>query len=86
MELQADENPPVTLPLYECELGKLASQVIQLENPTANEVLVDYKSSNPTNFEVVPDKIIIPGYESTKVMIQYSPSNLDVVEAGEIVF
>lgn len=32
--LYADENPPVTLDLLECELGKVASHFVQLENPT----------------------------------------------------
>jgi len=47
---------------------------------------IDVKNSNPTNFEIVPDKIILAPYETLKVSIQYSPSNLDIVETGNIIF
>jgi hypothetical protein len=82
LNLVAEENPPIALDLLECELGKVASHFVQLENPTGAELLLDYRNTNPTNFEVIPDKIILPPYESQKVCIQYSPSNLDVVENG----
>lgn len=82
LNLIAEENPPASLELLECELGKVASHFVNLENPTGNELLLDYRNSNPTNFEVIPDKIILPPYETQKICIQYSPSNLDVVESG----
>ena len=47
---------------------------------------LDIKNSNPTNFEVMPDKIVLTPYENLKVCIQYSPSNLDIVETGNIIF
>ena len=49
-------------------------------------MLLDYRNSNPTNYEVIPDKILLPPYETQKVCIQYSPSNLDIVETGNIIF
>jgi len=48
--------------------------------------MLDCSISNPTNFEIIPDKVILPPYESIRVCLKYSPSNLDVVEAGLIVF
>lgn len=48
--------------------------------------MLDNTISNPTNFEVIPDKVILPPYESIRVCLQYSPSNLDVVESGLVVF
>ena len=74
------------MPMLECELGKMASYYVDLENPTGKEVLLDYKNTNPTNFEISPDKVLLPAYESLKIQIQYSPTNLDVVESGNIVF
>ena len=47
---------------------------------------MDFKNSNSTNFEIHPDKIAIAPYETLKVKIQYSPTSLDVVESGNIVF
>lgn len=35
---------------------------------------------------MIPEKIIIGPYESSQVTIQYSPSNLDVIENGNIIF
>jgi hypothetical protein len=53
--------------LLECELGRAASHYVELENPTNSELFLDYKNSNPTNFEIKPDKVILPPYESVKV-------------------
>jgi hypothetical protein len=86
LNLTAEENPVINLDVLECELGKVASHTVTLENPTGQELYLEFRNSNPTNFEIVPDKIILPGYESLKVKIQYSPTNLDAVEAGNIVF
>lgn len=47
---------------------------------------LEFRNSNPTNFEIIPDRILLPAYESLAVKIQYSPTNLDVVESGNIVF
>lgn len=47
---------------------------------------MDFRNSNPTNFEIKPDKVVIPAYEAIKVQIQYSPTTLDQVESGNIVF
>lgn len=49
-------------------------------------MVIDVRNSNPTNFEIVPDKPVLQPYETLRVSIQYSPSNLDVVETGNIVF
>jgi len=84
--LVCEDNPIINLELIECELGKTGSKFVTLENPTGQELPIDYMSSNPTNFEIIPDKIMIPPYESSKVCIQYSPSNLDIIENGTITF
>jgi len=69
LNLQAEENPVVNLDLLECELGKVASHQITLENPTGQELYLEFRNSNPTNFEIVPDKILLPAYESLKVRL-----------------
>lgn len=86
MTLSAEENPVVNLDLLECELGKTQAHTVSLENPTGQELYLEFRNSNPTNFEIVPDKILLPAFESLQVMIQYSPTNLDMVESGNIVF
>jgi hypothetical protein len=57
------------LELLECELGKISSHFVELENPTGKEIMLNYRSTNPTNFEILPEKVILPPYESLKVQI-----------------
>lgn len=64
LTLTCDENPIINLELIECELGKVGKQIITLENPTSHEQTIDYRITNTTNFEVIPEKIIIGSYES----------------------
>ena len=84
--LVSEDNPIINLDLIECELGKSGSKYVTLENPTGQELPIEYFTSNPTNFEIIPEKIVIPPYESAKVCIQYCPSNLDIIENGTITF
>jgi len=86
LELQADELPQVRLPTLKSELGKVASHYVELENPSNQDVKVRCKISNPNNFDIDPEEIIIPKYGSVEVQIRYMPSDLDVVETSEIVF
>ena len=67
IRLIAEENPVQNLELLECELGKISSHFVELENPTAKEILLNYRSTNPTNFEILPEKVILPPYESLKI-------------------
>lgn len=69
LKLSAEENPIVNLELLECELGKVASHPVVLENPTGQELYLEFRNSNPTNFEIVPDKILLPAFESLRVEI-----------------
>lgn len=86
LTLSAEENPVVNLELLECELGKTQAHDVTLENPTGQELYLEFRNSNPTNFEIVPDKLLLPAFESLQVAITYSPTNLDMVESGNIVF
>lgn len=86
LQLTADESPIQNLELLECELGKGASHTVELENPTGEELFLDFRNSNPTNFEIKPDKLVLLPYETVKAQIQYSPTSLDQVESGNIVF
>lgn len=85
LKLNALPPEPIELPLFECELGRTQSQQIFLDNPTAEEGIIDYTSSNPLNFEIVPEKIIIPPYETVDAIVKYCPSSLKHIENGTIV-
>lgn len=63
-----------------CELGKVASYNVLLENPSDKEVRAVARISNPTNFDVTPEVIILKPLSKTPVSIRYMPSNLEVRE------
>ena len=50
--LMCEDNPITHLDLIECEIGKNATQYITFENSTEQELQIDYRSSNPTNFRL----------------------------------
>lgn len=80
LNLEASESPPVRLSTLKAELGKVESHEVELENPSSKEVRVKPRLTNPHNFNVVPEDIVIPAYDSVIVQIQYMPSDLDIME------
>lgn len=84
LRLICDSADPIEPNMYECPLGKSTSSPITLENPSGQEALVDCICSNPVNFEVIPDRLIIPAYGSSNALIKYTPTGLGSVEQGEI--
>lgn len=86
LELVAEDSPQVRLPTLKAELGKVATVPVELENPSNQDVIVKYKISNPHNWDLDPLEIMIPRYSSLEVLVRYMPSELDVLESGEIIF
>lgn len=84
--LSAEENPPVKLPLMKCELGKSEKTKVNLENPYPRDIKASYRNTNPENFEILMEKVIIPGSSSIDVEIKYTPSDLENTESGVITF
>lgn len=78
--LCSEENPIIRSPTLRAELGKVEEWEVSLENPSNTECNVYAKISNPNNFDVIPENIIIPAYDSVNVKIRYTPSDLDVNE------
>lgn len=46
LSLTADESPVQNLELLECELGRTASHIVELENPTNTELFLEFRNSN----------------------------------------
>ena len=80
LNLEANDTVPVRLPTLKAELGKVESHEVELENPSNKEVIVKTKISNPHNFDILPEDIIIPPYDTAFVQIRYMPSDLDIME------
>jgi len=86
LALVSSEQKTEKLPIIKAELGKSKEIKINLENPSFEPASVQSLSSNPGNFSVYPDNIIIPPLKEFEVTIKYTPSNLDLQESGELTF
>ena len=74
----------VKLPLFKSEIGKFCTRDITLENNSDQIAEVKPVLSNSLNYQILPDKIQIAPYSQTIIQIKYQPTNIDVVEAGDI--
>lgn len=43
-----------------------------------------YHSSNTLNYELIPEKIILPAYDTIEAKIRYSPSSVKTIETAEL--
>lgn len=84
--LISENKAPERLSTLRAELGKFAQCEVMLENPSKMEVSVFHRISNPNNFDVIPDSIIIPPMSMASAIIRYTPSDLEVNETGEVIF
>lgn len=82
MNLNSEECAVIRSPTLKAELGKVEEWEVILENPSNTECPIYAKISNPNNFDVLPENITIPAYDSVKVIIRYTPSDLDVNEVS----
>lgn len=58
---------PARLSVLRCELGKVEFHTIYLENPSDKDVKAFSKVTNPTNFDVNPDNIILKPLSKTAI-------------------
>lgn len=79
LALSSEESPIVKLSVLKTELGKFSQHKIELENPTDKEVKAISRSTNSSNFEVLPSEIILKPFTTTIAYIRHSPSTLDVI-------
>ncbi|CAD8117028.1 unnamed protein product [Paramecium sonneborni] len=84
--LTCEEQPIIKLNVLKASLGKVEQQTVILENPSDTKINLQHKISNPTNFDISPDELIIQPYDILKVNIKYTPSSLDQIEQSEIIF
>jgi len=67
LELAAEDVPQVRLPTLQCELGKVATHPVELENPSNQDVKVKPRIQNMHNFDLDPEDIVIPRYSSVEI-------------------
>ncbi|EGR31281.1 hypothetical protein IMG5_114390, partial [Ichthyophthirius multifiliis] len=86
LNLIAEDSDIIRLPVLKAELGKTEQHEITLENPSNEDVPIQVKISNPSNYEVYPENIVIPAYDQCQVNIIYRPNMLDKPQTCEITF
>jgi len=84
LRLIAEACPPQRLPLFKADLGKFVTRMVTLDNNSGQAVDVRSTVTNSLNFALSPEKVQIPPFSATTVQIRYTPTNLDVLEQGEI--
>eukprot|EP00340_Litonotus_pictus_P011808 CAMPEP_0170538532 /NCGR_PEP_ID=MMETSP0209-20121228/103367_1 /TAXON_ID=665100 ORGANISM="Litonotus pictus, Strain P1" /NCGR_SAMPLE_ID=MMETSP0209 /ASSEMBLY_ACC=CAM_ASM_000301 /LENGTH=996 /DNA_ID=CAMNT_0010840245 /DNA_START=2240 /DNA_END=5228 /DNA_ORIENTATION=- len=68
------------------ELGKHTEYSLFLENPLEEEVPVYFTQSNKGQFQIIPEKIVIPENSAREVIIKYTPSQLEHPEDCRVLF
>lgn len=86
LSLLAEAAPAEEIAPLECELGRTAQTTVHIDNPTGQEVVLKYRSTNKINFKVLNNRVVLPPLESSDITIEYSPSSLGVNEEAQIVF
>jgi hypothetical protein len=80
LSMTCEDIQPTRMSVLRCELGKVENYTVILENPSAKEVVATSKVTNQTNFDVIPDTIVLKPMTKTPIQIRYMPSNLDVTK------
>ena len=68
------------------ELGKCTDHSVYLDNPLEEEVQVYISQTNKSQYQVIPEKIILPKMCNREIIVRYTPSNLDFEESCDILF
>jgi hypothetical protein len=99
LNFEAKDSPPIELPVMECPLGKNASQIIVLSNPTSQTVNINIQSTNNREFQVIDYKmiesktrqkglssLILNPNEKKKIGLHFWPSSLNQTIDAKITF
>uniref|UniRef100_A0A0G4F070 Calponin-homology (CH) domain-containing protein n=1 Tax=Chromera velia CCMP2878 TaxID=1169474 RepID=A0A0G4F070_9ALVE len=83
--LIADPPEPISVEPLQTELGVPVTTKVSIENPVGYEVALRPRCSNKTNFRLLNSRVIVPPFESTELIIEYSPSSVKKKEEAELV-
>ena len=86
LNLICENCPIVTFDIIQAELGKYVDFPIMLENPTNEEVEVKCYNTNKKLFQVLQEKIYIPGGIRKEILVRYIPSTLESIEECNLKF
>ena len=79
--------PPASeLERVACEVGKSVASYVTLRSPLRTGVQLSVSNSNPRNFKVSPENVVLSPLVPIRVAIEYRPSAIGVDQTGEIRF
>lgn len=87
--LKATTPLPVHLPTVHSELGKSTYQMIRLQNPTGESLVLTPHCTNPANFNLELDnspQILLAAGSLLEVPLKFTPSAIGRLHAAEISF
>lgn len=72
----------------ECEVGRKATQMIQLDNPTEEDIVLKGSTSGATarNFTFSPTRLAVPAYGTLEVTITYTPDTIGMWQGAAMAF
>ena len=86
LKLISEAQPLIISEPIKAELGKYADYPILLENPTKEEVEVKCINNNKKLFQVLQEKIYLPGGVRKEIIVRYIPSTLETIEECRLRF
>jgi hypothetical protein len=86
LKLICEDQPIIVSEPIKAELGKYADYPILLENPTKEEVEVKCINNNKKLFQVLQEKIYLPGGVRKEIIVRYIPSTLETIEECRLRF
>jgi hypothetical protein len=84
LNLRATEPDDIDVELIKCILGKNAEKPMQIENPSKHQIVLKQKSTNPQLFDIYPEKVIVPPFETAEFFIRFYPNSLETIETGTL--
>jgi hypothetical protein len=84
LNLNATEPDEIEVETIQCILGKNAEYPMTIDNPSKHKIVLKQTSSNPQLFDIDPEKVIIPPFESAEFNIRFFPNSLETIEVGRI--
>ena len=69
---------------FNAEMGKSSFQDIILENPTSQIIEASYKISNPLNYEIAPNRVILQPKSSNTIKIKFTPTHFEFSETADL--
>jgi len=87
LQLSADKPAPIVIEGMECEIGKVMTRTLKMENPIGDPLDLQLSNSNNQNYSIVEDTpYTLPAHGSLTLTVQYTPSTLKGEEKAILLF